>query len=119
MRRDVHRAAEALAKGFVAFGRIAVAMNRPDAKALPRLRLAKYVIASGAGKEVTRREAEIGQRVLRAVGLQQLVKNVRRADLLSAPLGMNPTGVIGQHIEGQFALKSDGRLIKDGQILLR
>jgi len=43
----VHRAAEALAEGFFGFGRIAVAMDGPDADALPGLGFAEDEVFGG------------------------------------------------------------------------
>ena len=119
VRGDVHGAAEALAEGGIALGWIAVAVNGPDAEAFPGLGLAEDVVVGRAGEEVTGGEAQIGEGVVGAVGFEQLVEDVERADLVSAPLGMNAAGVVGDDVERQFAVDFDGRLKEVAQVLLR
>lgn len=118
MRGDVHGAAEALAEGGFALGWIAVAVNRPDAEAFPGLGFAEDVVVGGAGEEVAGCKAEIGEGVVGAIRLEELVEDVERADLGRAPVGMNAAGVIGDDVERKLAEDFDRRLIEDAEVLL-
>lgn len=119
VRGDVHGAAEALAEGGVALGWIAVAVDRPDAEPFPSLGLAEDVVVGRTGEEVAGGEAKVGEGVVGAFGLEQLVKDVERADLASAPVGVSAAGVLGNDVERQLAVDLDRGLIEDAEVLLR
>jgi hypothetical protein len=107
-----------LAEDGVILGRIAIAVDRPDAEAFPGLGFAEDVVAGGAREEIAGGEAEISEGVVGAIRLEQLVEDVEGANLGRAPVGVNAAGVVGDDVQRQLAVDLDGRLIEDAEVFL-
>src|SRR5262245_20434426 len=116
---DVHGSSQALTKGRIAFCRIAIAMDRPNADALPGLGFTEDVVALGTREEIAGCEAEIGEGIVGAIWLEHLVQNIGRTDLVCAPFRMDTAGVVGNYFQGQFTLDCDWSLEKQAEVLLR